>query len=68
MRGRLNPLQIQVPDPINVLEDPAQLPHHRLHFLVGEAQAGKPGDVQNLIAVDHARDSMNCINLYSCWV
>jgi hypothetical protein len=60
--------EIQIPDPVDMLEDPRELPHHRLHFLLGETQTGKLGDMQDLIALNHRRDSMNCITFSTCWI
>jgi hypothetical protein len=57
VRGRLDPLQVEVADAVDVVEDPGQLPHHPLHFLLGETQASQSGDVKYLLALDHRRDS-----------
>ncbi len=54
MAGRLDPVEVELADPVDVLEDPGQLADHRLDLRLVEAQAGEAGDVQNLIAVDHS--------------
>jgi hypothetical protein len=53
MRGRLNLVEVQLADPVDVLEDPGELARHRLYLLLGEGEARKPRNVQHLIAVDH---------------
>ena len=53
MRGRLDPVEVELGDPVDVLEDPRQLARHPLDLLVGEPQPGQPRDVQHLLPVDH---------------
>ena len=55
VRGRLDPVEVELGDPVDVLEDPRELAGHPLDLLVGEPQAGEPRDVQDLVAVDHRR-------------
>ena len=57
MRGRLDVVEVELGDPVDVLEDPGELAGHPLDLLLGEAQAGQPGDVQHLLAVDHENAS-----------
>ena len=51
--GRLDLVEVELGDPVDVLEDSGELARHPLDLLLGEAQAGEPGDVQHLLAVDH---------------
>lgn len=57
MRGGLDVVEVELPDPVDVVEDPGKLPGHLLHLALAEPQAGEAGDVQYLLAVDHDRDS-----------
>ena len=57
VRGRLDPLEVELADPVDVLEDPRELAGHLLDLLLGEAEAGQPGHVQYLLALDHRPDS-----------
>ena len=44
--GRLDVVEVELADPVDVLEDPRELAGHPLDLLLGEAEAGQPGDVQ----------------------
>lgn len=57
MRRGGNVVEIELSDPIDVLEDPRKLSGHRLHLPLREAQPGELRNVQHLISVDHAPDS-----------
>ena len=57
MRGRLDPVEVELRDPVDVLEDPGQLAGHPLDLVLGEPQPGQPRDVQHLFPVDHGGDS-----------
>ena len=48
MGGRLDALEVELGDPLDVLEDPGELAGHPLDLLVGEPQPREPGDVQHL--------------------
>ena len=50
-------IEVELADPVDVLEDARELSGHRLDLLVGEGEPGETGDVKNLFAVDHAADS-----------
>ena len=54
MVGRLDFVEVELGDPVDVLEDPGELPGHRLDLFLAEGEAGQTGDVENLLAVDHA--------------
>jgi hypothetical protein len=51
--GRVDPVKVELADPVHVLEDPRELARHRLHLLLGEGEAGEAGHVQHLLAIDH---------------
>lgn len=55
MRRRLNPFQIEPPDPVNVIEDRRQLPNHPLNLILTKAQPRQPRNVQHLFPVNHRR-------------
>ena len=57
VRGGLDVVEVERGDPVDVLEDPRELPGHRLDLLVAEAEPGQLGDVENLLALDHGGDS-----------
>jgi hypothetical protein len=53
MRGRLDPVEIELVHPLDVLEDLGQLGRHALELLVAQPQPRQPRDVEHLVAVDH---------------
>ncbi len=53
VRGRLYVVEVELGDPVDVLEDPRKLPGHRLDLLLGEAEAGQLRHVQYLLSLDH---------------
>ena len=53
VRGRLDALEVERGDPVDVLEDPRQRAAHRLDPGVVELEPGEPGDVDDLLAIDH---------------
>jgi hypothetical protein len=53
VRGRLDPVEIERGDPLDVLEDPRQLAGHPLDLVVGQPKACQPSYVEDLLAVDH---------------
>jgi hypothetical protein len=53
--GRLHPLEVQPVHPLDVLEDLGQLGGHAVELLVAEPKACQPGDMEDLVAVDHGR-------------
>jgi hypothetical protein len=55
--GGLDVVEVQGRDPIDVLEDPGQLNCHALDLLLGELEPRQPGDVQDLLAIDHVIQS-----------
>src|SRR5512133_1573688 len=57
VRGRLDPLEVELVDAVDVLENPRELARHRLDLVVCEPEAGEAGDVQHLLAIDHRADS-----------
>ena len=57
MRGRLDVVEVERGDPVDVLEDPRELAGHPLDLLLGELEPREPGDVQDLLAIDHGADS-----------
>ncbi len=57
MRGRLDALEIELRDHLDVVEHPGELGSHALDLVLAEGESGEPGDVQNLFSVDHAWDS-----------
>ncbi len=63
MRSRLNPLEVQLPNPIHVPKDPRKLANHRLDLLLGEPQPGQPRNVQYLLPIDHVGDSRHLADL-----
>jgi hypothetical protein len=54
VRGGRDVLEIELGDPIDVLEDPRELPGHALDLLVGEPQPRQARDVEHLLSLDHA--------------
>ena len=57
MVGGLDVVEVELADPVDVLEDSGQLARHRLHVFLAEREAGEAGDVKHLVAVDHGADS-----------
>ena len=57
MRGRHHVIQVQLPNPPDVLKDPGQLSSHPLNLLLGETEARQLRDVQHLFPLDHRGDS-----------
>lgn len=57
MRGRFDPLEIEGGDSIDMLEDAGQLSRDPLDIGLGDLDSRQPGDVEDLLAFDHARDS-----------
>ena len=53
VRGRLDVIEVQLGDPVDVLEDPRELARHALDLLLGEAEAGQLCHVQYLLSLDH---------------
>lgn len=53
VRGRLDALEVELRDALDVLEDVRELAGHALHLAVAELQAREAGDVQDLLAIDH---------------
>ena len=54
MRRRLNALEVQLGDAVDVLEDARELLRHSLDLVIAEPEPGEPGHVQHLFALDHA--------------
>src|SRR5205814_7787767 len=52
-RGR-DTLEVELRDLLDVVEDARELARHPVDLVLGEAEAGEAGDVEDLIAVDHA--------------
>ena len=50
---RLDALEIELAERLDVVEDPGELARHPLDLLVGQPQPREAGDVENLFAVDH---------------
>src|SRR3954451_10057981 len=59
MAGRLDVVQLELLDLLDVVEDPRQLRGHLLDLVLGQPQARKLGDVQYLVAADHRTTSSN---------
>ena len=57
VRGRLDLVEVERGDPVDVLEDPGELAGHPLDLLLGEAEPGQLRDVQYLFSLDHGGDS-----------
>jgi len=57
VRSGLDAVEVEGLDDFDVLENVAELGGHALDLLVGEVQPRQPGDVQDLVAIDHERDS-----------
>ena len=53
MRSRLDSVQIELGDAIDVFENARELLRHLLHLVVRQLEASELGHVQNLVAVDH---------------
>jgi len=53
VRGRLDVVEVQLGDPVDVLENPRELARHPLDLLLGEAEAGQLRYVKYLLALDH---------------
>ena len=53
MVGRFHFVEVELGDPVHVLEDSGQFARHLLHLLLAEAKAGEPRHVQHLLAVNH---------------
>ena len=62
MRGRLDLVEVERGDPVDVLEDPRELAGHPLDLVLGELEPRQAGDVQDLLAIDHAPDSRSHSN------
>src|SRR6188474_3621689 len=71
MRGRLDPLQVQLRDPIDVLQNSRELHSHRLDLLLRKAQPGQPRNVEYLLSFNHGGDSRCLANTAvaadGCW-
>ena len=50
---RLDAVEVERGDRVDVLEDPEQLLGHPLDLVLGELEPREPGDVQDLLAIDH---------------
>ena len=55
VRGRLDPVEVELGDRLDVLEDPGELARHALDLVLVEAEPRKAGDVEDLVAIDHRR-------------
>jgi len=53
VRGRFDIVEVQLGDPVDVLEDPRELARHPLDLPLGEAEAGQLRHVQYLLSLDH---------------
>ena len=53
MRGRLDVVEVERGDPVDVLEDPGELAGHPVDLVVGQLEPRQAGDVQDLLAIDH---------------
>ena len=59
VRGRLDPVQVELVHALDVLEDRRQLGRHPLELGLGQLEPGQPRDVEDLVAVDHDADCMS---------
>ena len=53
MRRRLNPVEIELADPLDVIQDRRELLPHPLELGFIEGEARETGDVDNLFALQH---------------
>jgi hypothetical protein len=53
VRGRRHTFQVQLADPVDMVEHVGELRAHALDLLLGEAKAGETSHVENLGAVKH---------------
>jgi hypothetical protein len=53
VRGRLDPVEVQSGNSVDVLEDARELAGHPLDLILGEAEAGQLRNVQYLLSLDH---------------
>jgi len=57
--GRLDAVEVELADLLDVVEDLRELGRHPLDLSVIEAKAGETGDMEDLVAIDHdAEDRM----------
>jgi hypothetical protein len=61
VRGRGDAVQVELRDLLDVVEHRRQLPRHAVYLVIGEAEASEAGDVEDLIAVDHAAKFRSCL-------
>src|SRR5205085_12185798 len=54
VRSRLHLLQVELTDPLDVIEDRGQLTGHPLDLGLAQAQPGQASHVEHLIPLDHA--------------
>src|SRR4051794_35003944 len=57
VRGRLGALEVELADPLDALEDRAELGLHAIELLARQLETREPGDVEDLVAVDHRSDT-----------
>src|SRR5205814_846491 len=57
VRRRVDPVEVEGADALDVLEDGRELPGHPLDLVGLELEPREPGHVQHLFAVDHPADS-----------
>lgn len=55
--GRLDAIQLELGDPLDVLKDARELARHALGLLFVEREPRKLGDPFDLLAIDHAPES-----------
>ena len=53
MRGRLDVVEVELADLLDVVEDRGQLAGHPLDLVVAQPQPRELGHVQHLLAIDH---------------
>jgi len=57
MRSRRHVIEIQSSDPIDMLQNPRQLPSHPFNLTLIKPQPSQPRDMKNLFPLDHLADS-----------
>ncbi len=57
VRGRLDVVELEGGDPLDVVEDARELSGHRLDLSLGKLEAREPRDMEDLLTIDHSCDS-----------